>query len=111
MKIHPSQHWASSMDPYEPFLSYLASHDALFLLNPELQLTPRGSHSPLVHVVTTLSFTHQMCWTIHEIKQCDFLTEAGVNVSTIQAVGHWISDVFQIYMQKNPVFLHSLLHG
>jgi hypothetical protein len=34
------------------------------------------------------------------------LAEAGVPLDMIQAIGHWSSEAFRIYIQKNPVLLH-----
>ncbi|KAG2064797.1 hypothetical protein BDR04DRAFT_1034359, partial [Suillus decipiens] len=37
------------------------------------------------------------------------LTAAGVPASEIQAISHWSSDSFQIYIHKNPTLLHALI--
>jgi hypothetical protein len=104
---------AMPTDPYEPFITYLASRDVLFPLNPELWLTSRGSvpthHWFMSHLQTFLPSMfagHSM-----RSRSVTSLAEAGVNISTIQAVGRWSSDAFQIYIQKNPVVLHALLFG
>ena len=39
------------------------------------------------------------------------LAEAGADLATIQAVNHWSSEAFRIYIQKNPVLIHALLFG
>ena len=39
------------------------------------------------------------------------LAEAGADLATIQAVGHWSSEAFLIYIRKNPVLIHALLFG
>jgi hypothetical protein len=80
-------------------------------LNPELWLTSLG------HVPTR----HWFLQRFHHFFSKDFaghslrsggatsLAEAGVNPSTIQAIGRWSSDTFQIYIRKNPVVLHALV--
>ena len=39
------------------------------------------------------------------------LAEAGVPPNTIQAIGRWALDTFQIYIRKNPVLLQAMLFG
>jgi len=100
-------------DPYKPFLAYLASRDNLFPLNPELWLTSRGSvptrHWFMCRLRTSLSAHfggHSM-----RAGGATSLAEAGADVSTIQAIGRWSSDAFQIYIRKHPVVLHAILFG
>ena len=37
------------------------------------------------------------------------LAENSVPPHLTQAIGHWASSAFQIYIRKNPVLLHALL--
>ena len=39
------------------------------------------------------------------------LVEVGADLTTIQAVGCWSSEAFQIYIHKNPVLIHAILFG
>jgi hypothetical protein len=104
---------AAPTDPYKPLVAYLTSRDTLFPLNPELWLTSRGSvptrHWFMSHLRTYLPSEYAG----HSMRSggATSLAEAGVNLSTIQAVGRWSSDAFQIYIRKNPVVLHALLFG
>jgi hypothetical protein len=100
-------------DPHGPFSSYLHSRDARFPLHPELWLTSRG----------TVPTRHWFLSRLHDFFPSDFaghsirsggatsLAEAGVDLSTIQAIGRWASPAFKIYIRKNPVVLHALIFG
>ena len=84
-------------DPYKPFLVYLEVRDVRFPLNPELWLTSRGQ-VPTRH------------WFMSHLRRF-FPADAGADPTTIQAVGCWSSDTFQIYIRKNPVLIHAFLFG
>jgi hypothetical protein len=102
-----------STDPYAPFMSYLTSRDPLFPLNPELWLTSCGV-VPTHHWFISWLHTHLPTeYAGHSMRSggATSLAEAGVDVSTIQAVGRWSSQAFQIYICKNPVIIHALLFG
>ena len=100
-------------DPYSPFLAYLGSRDSLFPLHPELWLTSRGSVPTRHWFISRLRTFFPGNYAGHSLRSggATSLAEAGVNVSTIQAVGRWSSAAFQIYIRKNPVVLHALIFG
>ena len=104
--------WNSSGDdPDEPFRKYLQSWDRLFPFHPHLWLWADGS-------VPTRG------WFIHRLRQhfpadiaghslhaggATALTQAGIPPHIIQAIGHWASDTFHIYIRHHPVLLTALL--
>jgi hypothetical protein len=100
-------------DPYKPFVAYLTSRDTFFPLNPELWLTSRGTVPTRHWFMSRLRTFLPTKFAGHSMRAggATSLAEAGANVSTIQAVGRWSSDAFQIYIRKNPVVLHALLFG
>jgi hypothetical protein len=100
-------------DPYKPFVAYLTSRDTFFPLNPELWLTSQGSVPTRHWFMSRLRTFLPTKFAGHSMRAggATSLAEAGANVSTIQAVGRWSSDAFQIYIRKNPVVLHALLFG
>jgi len=100
-------------DPHKPFLAYLTSRDNLFPLNPELWLTSRGTVPTRHWFMSRLRSYLPTQFGGHSMRAggATSLAETGATVSTIQAIGRWNSDSFQIYIRKNPVILHALLFG
>jgi hypothetical protein len=100
-------------DPYQPFLGYLQSRDALFPLHPELWLTSRGTVPTRHWFLTRLRVFFPSDYAGHSIRSggATSLAEAGVDLSRIQAIGRWASPAFKIYIRKNPVVLHARLFG
>lgn len=102
------------INPFVEFKDYLASRDTLFPLQPALWLTSDGS-------IPTRS------WFLSRLRACiDNPNVAGQSLRAggatyfaiigwpddrIQALGRWSSEAFKIYIRKNPVLLHALLHG
>ena len=102
---------SSGDDLDEPFCKYLKSHDCLFPFHPQLWLRADGS-------VPTYG------WFIHHLHQyfpanvaghslhaggATVVAQAGIPPHIIQAIGHWASDTFQIYICHHPVPLATLL--
>jgi hypothetical protein len=100
-------------DPHKHFITYLNSRDRLFPLNPELWLTSHGTVPTRHWFMSRLRTFLPASFGGHSMRAggATSLAKAGANVSTIQAVGRWSSDAFQIYIRKNPVVLHALLFG
>lgn len=98
-------------DPHSRFLSYLSSRDALFPLNPELWLTSRGTVPTRHWFMSRLRAFLPPQFAGHSMRAggATSLAETGANLATIQAVGRWNSDAFQVYIRKNPVILHALI--
>ena len=102
---------SSGNDPDEPFHKYLKSHDHLFPFHPQLWLWEDGT------IPTCSWFIHQL----HHYLPSDIaghslhaggatvLAQAGVPPYIIQAIGHWASGAFQIYIHHHPVLLVALL--
>lgn len=100
-------------DPYRPFLAYLASRDSRFPIHPELWLTSRGSVPTRHWFISRLRafFPNDIAGQSLRSGGATSLAEAGADLETIQAVGHWSSDAFRIYIRKNPVVIHAVLLG
>ena len=106
-------HWSDNLNPFHTFVSYLASHDWSFTLQPALWLTASGqvpTHHWFIHRLhTTLPANvagHSLC-----SGGATFFASLGWPDDRIQALGHWSSESFKIYIQKNPVLLQALLHS
>ena len=103
----------SSTNPHSPFISYLSSRDKKFPLHPELWLTSRGSVPTRHWFISRLRrfFPKDIAGQSLRSGGATSLAEAGADLATIQAVGHWSSDAFRIYIRKNPVLIHAILLG
>ena len=90
---------------------YVKLRDARFLL--ELWLASSGDHLLYSWVVSCLHSTLYEEVGGHSLHSGGMtsLTLAGVSDNMIQSMGHWASDMFQIYIWKHPVLLHALLHN
>ena len=101
------------IDPYSPFFEYLLSRDDLFPLHPELWLTSLGRVPTRHWFMRRLRTFFPKSYAGHSLRSggATSLAEAGVDMSTIQAVGRWSSSAFQIYIQKHPVVLHAVIFG
>jgi hypothetical protein len=107
------QKLAAPTDPYCPFVTYLKSRDQLFPLHPELWLTFQGCVPTRHWFLSRLRLLFPNSYAGQSIRSggATSLAQAGVDLDTIQAVGRWSSPAFRIYIRKNPVVLHALLHG
>ena len=100
-------------DPYQPFLTYLASRDSKFPLHPELWLTSQGSVPTRHWFLSRLRkfFPTEIAGQSIRSGGATSLAQAGASLATIQAVGRWSSEAFRIYIRKNPVLIHAVLFG
>ena len=100
-------------DPYKPFVDYLRSRDRLFPIYPELWLTSFGCVSMCHWFMSRLHtfFPNEIAGQSMRSGGATSLAKAGADLDTIQAVSHWSSEAFQIYIRKNPVLIHALLFG
>jgi hypothetical protein len=107
------QKTSTPTDPHRPFVAYLRSRDTLFPLHPELWLTAHECVPTRHWFISRLRNFFPANFAGHSMRSggATSLAEAGVNVSTIQAVGRWSSAAFQVYIRKNPVVLHAILFG
>ena len=105
------QHNSAGDNPNGLFCKYLQSCDKLFPFHPQLWLHANGSVP-----------THG--WFIHQLQQhfpsnvnghslraggATALAQAGIPPHIIQAIGHWASNTFQIYIHHHPILLAALL--
>jgi len=90
---------------------YVKLRDAQFLL--ELWLTSSGDHLLYSWVILHLHLTLDEDVGGHSLHSggATSLALAGVSNNTIQSMGCWASDMFLIYIWKQPVLLHVLLHN
>jgi hypothetical protein len=100
-------------DPYIHFLAYIESRDNLFPLNPELWLTSRGCVPTRHWFISRLRHFFPKNFAGQSLRSggATSLAEAGADLETIRAVGHWSSTAFRIYLRKNPVVLHAIIFG
>ena len=100
-------------DPYKPFVDYLRSRDKFFPIHPELWLTSFGRVPTRHWFMSRLRtfFPNEIAGQSMRSGGATSLAEAGADLATIQAVGHWSSEAFLIYIRKNPVLIHALLFG
>ena len=99
-------------DPFSAFSKYLTSRDGLFPCHLELWLRKSGS------IPTRAWFTRRLHRLIpdknvtgHSMRAggATALAVSGASSSTIQAIGRWSSETWQVYIRKHPVLLHAIL--
>jgi hypothetical protein len=104
---------ASGDDPDSPFRKYLASRDSLFPFHPELWLRENGSIPTRSWFIRHLREHFPSDVAGHSLRAggATALAQAGIPPHIIQAIGHWASDTFQIYIRHHPVLLAAFLFG
>jgi hypothetical protein len=102
---------AESVDPQRVFLLYITSWDKLFPFNSFLWLRSDGSIPTHVWFVSWLHSHFPDSISGHSLRAggATSLTVVGISTDHIQAMGHWLSDSFCIYIRKNLALLHALL--
>nr|GAT53394.1 predicted protein [Mycena chlorophos] len=100
-------------NPRRFFDAYITSRDTLFPLNRELWLRSNGTVPTRGWFIARLKalFPQDVAGQSLRAGGATSLAEAGVPPATIQAIGQWASDAFQIYIRKNPVLLQAMLFG
>jgi hypothetical protein len=106
--------FVKELDPRPSFISYLNSCDTLFPIHPELWVCENG-------LPPTRSWFMAQLWSFFPDSQitgqsmhmggATCLASTGATPTIIQAAGRWASKTFQIYIRKNPILLHALLHS
>jgi hypothetical protein len=83
-------------NPHKHFLTYLASRDNHFPLNPELWLTSRGAIPTRHWFMSHMRNFLPAFFGGHSMRAggATSLAEPGADMSTIQAIGCWSSDTF-----------------
>ena len=109
IKAHPS----SLICVHSHVTSYTTLCDACFGLYPELWVTSGGDMPTYSWFVSHLQKSlddevggHSLC-----SGGATALALAGANDDSIQAMGQWSSNTFQIYIRKHPVILYALIHN
>ncbi|KAF7984093.1 hypothetical protein HWV62_17670 [Athelia sp. TMB] len=99
-------------DPVAPFKSYLVSRDKLFPFHPHLWLRANGTIPTRNWFLCRLKTHFKDNVSRHSLRAggATALAEAGIPAHIIQAIGHWTSNTFQIYIRQHPVLLAALIH-
>lgn len=102
---------AGTADPHRAFVAYLAARDKLFPFHNFLWLRADGS-------IPTWAWFSARLWALYpdsisghslRVGGATSLAASGVLGDQIQAMGHWSSDFFRIYICKNPALLHAIV--
>lgn len=101
------------LDPLLHFQVYLTSRDKLLPYSSPLWLTNDGNVPTRSFFINRLRIFFQSDIGGQSMRAggATSLAENGTPPSLIQAMGRWASSAFQIYVRKNPVFIHALLLG
>lgn len=105
---------ADYADPHHAFVTYLASRDKLFPFNSFLWLRGDGSIPTRSWFIARLRAFFPSSISGHSLRAggATSLAISGVPLDRIQALGHWSSDAFRVYIRKNPALMHALIfHG
>jgi hypothetical protein len=98
-------------NPLTAFRRYLTTCDTCFPLKPELWLRLDGRVPTHAWFLCRLHrhFSYNVAG--HSLRSGDAtaLVQAGMAPHLIQAIGHWASDTFQIYIREHPVLLTVML--
>ena len=100
-------------DP-QPFMKHFTtSHNRLFPLHPQLWLRNNGTvptHPWFLHRLSAYC-PPDIAGQSMPAGGATTLTEAGTPGELIRGAGHWSSDAFEGYIQKNVIVLHMLILG
>ena len=101
----------SGIDTYQHFISYLASRDKLFPFSSPLWLREDGTIPTRSFFIKCLHsfFKKDVAGQSLRAGGATILVEMGSPPSLIQAIGHWTSKYFQIYVRKSPVLIQAML--
>ena len=94
-----------------PFWKYLQSHDKLFPFHPQLWLHANGTVPTHGWFICCLQQHFLSDVSGHSMRAggATALAQASIPPHIIQAIGHWASNMFQIYICHHPVLLTALL--
>ncbi|THH17333.1 hypothetical protein EW146_g3442 [Bondarzewia mesenterica] len=100
-------------NPLPIFNAYLSSRDSLFHLHPALWLTSTGAPPTRAWFLRCLRAIFPMDIAGHSLCSggVTHFAAASWPDEHIQALGHWTSQAFKIYIRKNPIILQALVHG
>jgi hypothetical protein len=100
-------------DPVEPFNRYLSSRDALHPYHAPLWLRSDGSVPTRSWFIKRMRhyFPPEIAGQSMRAGGATALAEEGALPHIIQAAGRWASEAFQLYIRKNPLLLHAMIHS
>ncbi|KIJ57299.1 hypothetical protein M422DRAFT_238894 [Sphaerobolus stellatus SS14] len=103
----------SPTDPLHHMCRYVSMRDASFPLLPALWITAQGQPPTYSWFVSRLQKLIGNDVAGHSLRSggATALALAGVADNAIQAMGHWSSDTWRIYIRKHPVLLQAMMHG
>nr|VWP00839.1 Cysteine protease [Ganoderma boninense] len=95
--------------PLDAFTAYLSSRDTNFPFHPQLWLKANGTSPTRRWFITRLKTFFPADVSGHSMRSggATALAVAGVPASSIQAIGRWSSDAWQLYIRKHPVLVHA----
>ena len=104
----------SILDPVHFFKVYLQSRDNRFPHLPELWLRSNGqvpTRTWFINRIRSLFLSNDIAG--HSLRSggATALALTGTPLHRIQSAGHWSSDAFLIYLQKNPLLIQGTLTG
>lgn len=102
-----------SANPVPIFRRYLASRDRRFPYHSQLFLTSRGAVPTRAWFLRRFFKLFTRTFGGHSLRAGDatFFALLGYSNETIQRLGRWASEAFQIYVRKNPVLLYALIQS
>ncbi len=95
------------LDPLKVFSNYLSHQDQIFPFFPQLWLQELGLPPLRSWLLCKLHTTLPSEYSGHSFRArgTTHLAEVGVLDNKIQAMGHWSSETWWVYVHKNPVIL------
>ena len=101
----------SGVAPVNAFSTYLTSCDSHFPFHPQLWLCANGSVPTHCWFTTHLHqfFPSDVSGHFMHSGGATALAIAGIPSSSIQAIGQWSSDAWQLYICKYPMIVHMLM--
>ncbi|PIL36253.1 hypothetical protein GSI_01915 [Ganoderma sinense ZZ0214-1] len=101
----------SGAAPLDAFTTYLTSRDAKFPFHPQLWLRANGTSPTRRWFITRLKSFFPNDVSGHSMRSggATALAVTGVPPSSIQAIGRWSSDAWQLYIRKHPVLVHATM--
>ncbi|PIL25318.1 hypothetical protein GSI_13207 [Ganoderma sinense ZZ0214-1] len=99
----------SGASSLQAFNTYLSSRDAKFPFHPQLWLRDNGSVPTRRWFISRLRHFFPADISGHSMRSggATALAVAGVPSSSIQAIGRWSSNAWQLYIRKHPVIVHA----
>lgn len=102
----------ATVDPHSIFKAYVKIRDQRFPYHSALWVTDNGQIPTRKFFISRLRQFFGSDISGHSMRAggATLLAENNTPPHLIQAIGRWSSDAWQIYVRKNPVLIHALLH-